>query len=272
MESVRQKIEDDGYIVLPNLISDAECDKYKEILENNYAKYSSHYVTAGNKSDHGLADKTLEKTVYNLHNKDFTFMRLFEHPEVLKILDFMLLEGSYKDQEPYYLYNNCARTPLKGNPGQQLHSDSRLPGINYCIVANVLWATEDFTPENGSTRIVPGSHKTKQFAEDGKIYDEEIRVNLKKGSALIFDANLWHGGGPNTNGESRWALTLGYARWFIKPAFDYMQNTPDEVYNKLNLSQKRLLGFDSFAPKDEFTRLRGRSVQPEAPYSYKLPK
>lgn len=267
----RREIEEKGYTVLSNLITEKECNYYKTLLNENYEKFSRKYAGNSGAAGHGLDDKSLEKTVYNLHNKDLSFFKLFENPEVLKILDFMLLEGSYRDAEPYYLYNNCARCPLVGNPGQQLHSDSRLPGINYCIVANVLWALDDFTNDNGSTRIVPGSHKIKEFAEDGKVYDEEIRLNVKKGSAIIFDANLWHGGGANIDGASRWALTLGYARWFIKPAFDYMQNTPLEIYDALSPERKKLLGFDLAAPKDEFTRVRSRAPLPEAPLDYLLP-
>jgi ectoine hydroxylase-related dioxygenase (phytanoyl-CoA dioxygenase family) len=268
---VQKKIETDGYIVLPNMLTEKECDQYKALLDKSYEMYGPKYAGNSTTAGHGLDDKSLEKNVYNLHNKDLSFFELFEHEKVLKILDFMLLEGSYKDSEPYYLYNNSARCPLLGNAGQQLHSDSRLPGINYCIVANVIWALDDFTFDNGSTRIVPGSHKVKEFAEDGKTYEEEIRVNLKKGSTLIFDANLWHGGGANTDGSSRWALTLGYARWFIKPAFDYMQNTPIEIYTQLSRERKKLLGYDLIPPKDEFTRMRSRSPAPETPQNYALP-
>ena len=110
-----------------------------------------------------------------------------------------------------------------------------------------------------------------EFTENGKVYDDEIRVNVKKGSAIIFNANLWHGGGANVNGESRWALALGYARWFIKPSFDYMQNTPLEIYNELTDAQKALMGFNAIAPKDEFTRVRRRSETPEVPAAYNLP-
>ena len=268
----RKQIEELGYLVLPELISEEKCEHYKKLLEKDYVKYSPLYAGNESTTGHGLDNKSLEKVVYNLHNKDLSWYDLFDHPEVLKILDFMLIEGSYQNSEPYYLYNNSARCPLKGNPGQQLHSDSRLPGINYCIIANVLWALDGFTFDNGSTRVVPGSHKIMAFTEDGKVYDEEIRVNVKKGSAIIFNANLWHGGGANIDGESRWALALGYARWFMKPSFDYMQNTPKEIYDSLSTSRKNLLGFNLIAPKDEFTRVRRRSEKHEIPNNYELPK
>ena len=88
---------------------------------------------------------------------------------------------------------------------------------------------------------------------------------------MIFNANLWHGGGPNIDGTSRWAYALGYARWYIKPSFDYMRNTPLDIYESLTISQKKLMGFFNVPPKDEFTRLRRISDEPETPFDYKIP-
>ena len=266
------QLDELGFCVLSDLISPAQCERYVELLELNYRKYSEFYAESTASTSHGLENKSHEKVVYNLHNKDLSWYKLFEHPEVLNLLDGLLLKGSYKDAEPYYMNNNSARCPLKGNPGQQLHSDSRLPGVNYCIVANVLWALDDFTLENGATRLVPGSHRFMNFTKDGKVYDEEIIIPARRGSAIIFNANLWHGGGPNKDGTSRWALALGYARWFIKPSFDYMKNTPATIWEKLTDQQHRLLGYDLAPPKDEFTRVRRRSTQPETPEIYSLPE
>ena len=36
----RKEIEEKGFLVLPNLISEQECDHYKSILENNYEIYA----------------------------------------------------------------------------------------------------------------------------------------------------------------------------------------------------------------------------------------
>lgn len=265
------KFNEDGYIVIPNLISEHEIKNYKKMLESYHKKYSPHYPHGFKKTSHGLNDKTNEKVVYNLHNKDLKWYDLIAHPKILPILDVILKEGSYKNSELYYMNNNSARNPLLNNPGQQLHSDSRLPGINYCLVANVIWMIDDFTDTNGATRVVPKSHKIREFAKDGESHKDEILITGKRGSALIFNANLWHGGGPNHDGTSRWAYALGYARWFIKPSFDYMRNTPSEIYNALDDNQKKLMGFCNVPPKDEFTRLRRISQIPEVPFDYNLP-
>lgn len=271
LEIFLRQLDDIGYCFLPNLIDDEKCEFFRGQLEDIWNKYGNMY--AGNDSSaSALSNKIGEKVVYNLHNKGIEWFELFEHPRVLEILDNILKAGSYKNAEPYYLYNNSARCPLFGHQGQQLHLDSNLPGLNHPIVVNVLWLLDDFKIENGATRVVPGSHKWLEYAPDGESHPKELQVTGKRGGAIIFNANLWHGGGANNSHDSRWALALGYCRWFIKPSFDYIRNTPKHIYEKMTDKQKELLGFNLIPPKDEFTRIRRRSSNFEIPQHYELPK
>ncbi|ABK47539.1 phytanoyl-CoA dioxygenase [Shewanella bicestrii] len=258
-----------GYVLLPNILTAEECKHFRALLEANYQKYAPQYANASSTAG-TLSDKSTEKVVFNLHNKSMDWFRLFEHPDVLALLDVVLKQGSYNNNEPYYLNNISARCPLKGNPGQQLHVDSALPGVNYCLKANAVWLLDDFTPSNGATRLVPGSHTWTEFPENGKQHPNEILITGQQGGVLIFNANMWHGGGANMTDVSRWALLLGYARWFIKPSFDFMQNTPEHIYNRMSDAQRRLLGFHLVPPKDEFTRLRRIGNTPEWPAPYEL--
>jgi ectoine hydroxylase-related dioxygenase (phytanoyl-CoA dioxygenase family) len=260
-----------GYAYIPELITPEQCEHYKELLEQDYKKYSSFYDGYFSPQANELANKSGEMVVFNMHNKDLSWFTLFEHPVVLSLLDATLKEGSHKDSEPYYLNNISARCPMKGHLGQQLHLDSNLPGINYVIIVNVLWMLDDFTLENGATRVVPGSHKFQSYAPDGIKHPDEIQLTGKKGGVVVFNANLWHGSAENTTDETRWSVPLGYARWFIKPSFDFMQNTPLHIYNNMTDEQKNLLGFRLVPPKDEFTRMRRRSLAFETPYPYQLP-
>jgi hypothetical protein len=265
------RLDLDGFTILPSLLSRSDCEYFKSMLEKDFTKYSKLYANATAIDSTSLANKVGEKVVYNLHNKHLDWFRLFEHEAVLPLLDGLLKQGSYNNPEPYYLNNISARCPLKGHPGQQLHSDSNLPGVNYCMITNVLWTLDEFTFENGATRVVPGSHRTQQFAQDGVNHPDEIRITAPLGSAIVFNANLWHGGAENTTEQTRWAVALGYARWFIKPSFDFMHNTPAEIYALLTEKQKGLLGFNLLPPHDEYTRLRRRTDSFERPYAYELP-
>ncbi|VEF25286.1 Phytanoyl-CoA dioxygenase (PhyH) [Shewanella baltica] len=259
-----------GYVLLPNLLIEEECRHFRTLLDANYQQYSAHYANASSTTG-TLSDKSIEKVVFNLHNKSMDWFKLFEHPDILDLLDVVLKQGSYNNNEPYYLNNISARCPLMGNQGQQLHLDSGLPGVNYCLKVNVVWLLDDFTASNGATRLVPFSHTWTEFPENGTQHPDEILITGQQGGALIFNANMWHGGGPNVTDASRWALLLGYARWFIKPSFDFMKNTPEHIYNQMSYAQKQLLGFQLAPPKDEFTRLRRISSVPEQPVPYKLP-
>lgn len=261
-----------GFTVLNNVLSKTKCEEYKEMLENDFKKYSSLHAKPIENSRHSLDQKTEEKVVYNLHNKNKKWFDLFEHEKILKIMDHTLKPGSYMNNEPYNLLNISARSPLKNNKKQQLHLDSNLPGGDFPLIMVVLWMLDDFNESNGATRLVPGSHKFTSYAENNKSYKNEITVSAEQGSVLIYNASLWHGGGVNQTDKSRWGLVLGYGRWFIKPSFDFTKNTPIEIYNQLNDSQKELLGFKSTPPKDEFTRIKRRSSNSIKPENYILPK
>jgi ectoine hydroxylase-related dioxygenase (phytanoyl-CoA dioxygenase family) len=267
-----QEMETEGFTVLENLLTEEECTHYKRNLEETYGRFASHYANASSAAAaESLANKSGEKVVYNLHNKHEDWFSLFAHPSVTPILDSVLKAGSYKDSEPYYLYNISARSPLKGGGAQQLHCDSNLPGVNYCLIANVVFALDPFTLENGATRVVKGSHKWCSYPPDGESHPEEIRLTAPQGSAVIFNANLWHGGAANNTDSTRWAVLLGYARWFIKPSFDFMKCTPSDLFQEMTEQQKEMLGFYYVPPKDEFTRLRRRSSSAEIPDCYNLP-
>lgn len=257
-------LKKNGYVVLRQVLSKGDCANYTNLLNDLHQRLASKYAHPASTSS--IAGKPKEKVVYNLHNKGIGWYDLFDHPEVISLVAPLLQEGSYQNSEPYYLNNISARTPLKGNLGQQIHIDSNLPGVNYALSMNVMWFFEDSTAENGATIVVPNTVSKMEYAPDGVVPDEAIKIEAKAGDVLIFHPNLWHGGGPNLDGASRWALVLGYARWFIKPSYDYMFNTPEAVFNELSISRKKLLGFDLMPPKDEFSRLGRRSEKPETPY------
>ncbi len=69
-----REIKKKGYTLIPNVISATECEKYKKLLEKYYKKYSQFYASSSKKKT--LADKSCEKVVYNLHNKDMAWFKL----------------------------------------------------------------------------------------------------------------------------------------------------------------------------------------------------
>ena len=52
--------------------------------------------------------------------------------------------------------------------------------------------------KNGSTLLVPKSHKVKKYVNNKRKIKNKKLINAKQGSALIFNGNLWHGGSEKT--------------------------------------------------------------------------
>jgi len=255
-----QNLRNDGYVIIPEALSVEACEGYVNHLEKAYDKYSAKYVS--NKSAHNLNNVSNEKIVFNIHNKHNSFIDLIDHPKVFPTVRELLTLGSYNKSAPVVLKQNTGRTPLKGIKAQQLHNDARITGCHFPIMAVVLWMLEDFTEENGATRFVPGSHKFLRYPNDNEKHPDEEVLTGKKGTAVIFDAQLWHASNENKTNLSRWCILSTYTCWFYKASFDFNRNMPLSFYNKMSELQKEIMGYTSNPPLDEFTRITSLAKNP----------
>lgn len=121
--------------------------------------------------------------------------------------------------------------PGRGAGAQGLHAD-RPPGRFHEVDAiTTLWMLDDFTPENGATRIVPRSHRgasavPRQLAQPGTAHPDEIVITGRRGDVLIFDAHLWHSGRENTCGARRRVVQMTATRSSLPPG----AATPDDRF------------------------------------------
>src|SRR6185436_596012 len=84
-------------------------------------------------------------------------------------------------------------------------------------VCNSLWMLDDFTAENGSLRVVPGSHRffrrpQEVLADPQAPHPDEVLVTGRAGDVVIMNSHLWHGGTANRTGRPRLALHAFYCR------------------------------------------------------------
>lgn len=107
------------------------------------------------------------------------------------------------------------------NPGenpQELHHDDgycHLPRPRPPLGSAIIVALDDFTAENGATRIIPGSHKW-DSSRRGK-HSEVVSAAMPAGSVVYFLATTWHGGGRNDTAKPRKSLTVQYCQPYIRP-------------------------------------------------------
>ena len=147
----------------------------------------------------------------NLINKDPLFNICYTHPRVLAAMAHVL-KGDFK------LSSLNARAALPGEGLQALHADWR-GGVTQgdFQVCNSIWLLDNFTLENGSTRLVPGSHtsgKTPQeeMADPRSAHPNEVQLLAPAGTVVIFNSHTWHGGTLNRTNHPRRALHSYFTR------------------------------------------------------------
>lgn len=144
-----------------------------------------------------------------------------------------------------------------GNVAQVLHRDQGQFQVFNMIgptapeaIINFLVALTDFTPENGATRVIPGSHKWPDFKAHGTPEDT-IPAVMKAGDACFILGKTVHGGGANrTSCEKRRAISFAFQASYLTLEEAYVHITPPEVVKTLSLRAQRMIGFRSQYPKN----------------------
>jgi hypothetical protein len=135
-----------------------------------------------------------------------------------------------------------------GEPAQMFHRDEVLWPFEHSfeVMANVMWALDDFTVENGATRLVPGSHRwdRDRWPEP----QEVVAATAPRGSAILWLGGLMHGGGANRSGRMRRGLVISYRLGWLAGMERVLLSTPPEVARRLPERLQRLLGYQLHRP------------------------
>lgn len=105
-----------------------------------------------------------------------------------------------------------SRAALPGQGHQGLHPDwgeAVTPGEYR--VCNSIWLLDDFTLNNGATRLVPSSHRSGNMPTDvmhdtKDDHPDQIQIVANAGAVVIFNAHTWHGGVLNQSSSPRRAI------------------------------------------------------------------
>ena len=192
----------------------------------------------------GFLDMGKTQIVRNLPGKDLLFGRLVEDARVLSLARAVL-------------GNDCVLSDISANsigPGTEgaaWHVDSPLqqlpePLPDFPLTLQNVWMLDDFTAENGATRVIPESHRRrKRPTWAGGSIEDEVVLTAPAGSVAIWLSNTWHRVGPNSTNRPRRAILCYYSRSWIKPFCDYRKSIPEEIVKKYSPTLRYLLGFSA---------------------------
>lgn len=176
----------------------------------------------------------------DLVNKGQIFDIFYTHPRVLAGIEAVLGQ-QYKLSS----LNYRAAKPQKGH--QKLHVDYKNAVANgEYKVCNSIWLLDDFTEINGSTRVVPKTHKLsilpdEAMSDTNDKHPDEIRIIAPAGSVFIFNSHVWHGGTTNYTDKDRRSIHSYFCTRDQPQQIDQKRYITQETIDRIGEKGKHIL-------------------------------
>ena len=234
LSSLLQRLNENGYIILEKLFSDASMDALKADVLPRF-KHDT-----GRNNFEGLATQRL----YSMMAETDIANPMVEHPLILGLLD--------KIFEPNYLLSQLQVINIHANEAAQpLHYDDGFypwPRPRRALGAATIIAVDDFTEENGATVVIPQSHLWGDRIPEEADMKTSLKAIMPKGSVLFFLGTLWHGGGANKTTSPRMCLTAQYCAPFCRTQENFSLSIPKARVKTFSENIQRLLGYSIHQP------------------------
>lgn len=200
----KEQLDADGYLPLSGAIP-------QDLLAKMRLRVDALTEEEGENAGKEVHQEAGTDRLSDLINKDPVFDICFTHPRVLAGIAHVL-------RDDLKLSSLNFRAALPGHGLQHLHADwnaAVAPGDYF--VCNSIWLLDDFTEENGATRVVPGSHRSGRSPRDempdpAMPHPCEVLLTAPVGTVVIFNSHTWHGGTLNQTSNRRRALHSYFCR------------------------------------------------------------
>jgi hypothetical protein len=214
----RARLDADGFLVLEDFVPAGDLEALRDRIHRLFDEL-------GERAGFEFKQEPQTDRLANLIDYDPLFQRVVALPKLLACVahvlgpEFKLSSLNARSARPHTDWT------------QPLHCDTgALPDAHGNTVCNIIWMLDDFTPENGATRYVPGTHRSHQLPQqvltDPRAPHPDERLVLgRRGTVVVMNAHLWHGGTANHTDRPRLAMHSFYCR----------RDQPQQQY------QKRLL-------------------------------
>ena len=183
---VASELQGRGFVVIPDPMPSDQMEPLVEAYNAAVASADDDDITIGSTSTR----------VNDLVNRGVEFDNLYVFPPLLEACCRVI-------GRPFKLSSLLARTLRPCTPAQELHVDVRSDSADWPLLGFILMIDE-FRPDNGATRFVPGSHRWSDSPDETisdvlAEQDDQVLACGDAGSLLIFNGSAWHGHTANTS-------------------------------------------------------------------------
>ena len=179
-EHHRAELDEKGYTVLPGVMDEQWLGALRERFES---LCEAEGIAAGIEVHQEEGTRRLADLV----NKGPVFDLVYTHPTVLAAIHHVI-------GREFKMSSLNARDALPGEGHQGLHSDWSKDYDGRFHVCNSIWLLDDFTEENGCTRLVPGTHRGKHpgnvLKDPEAPHPEEEHLVAPAGTVAVFNSHI----------------------------------------------------------------------------------
>jgi hypothetical protein len=229
-----------GFVVIPGPVP-------SDRLSSLVAAYDDVMTRGHGTADHKVGSTTTR--LFDLVNAGAPFDPLYVFPPLLDACSRTI--GG-----PFKLTMLLGRTLRPNTAAQELHVDLARDDPARPMVGFILMLDE-FRPDNGATRMVPGSHRWSGIPEQSMVHrrealPDEVLATGPAGSLIIFDASIWHGHAANSSNAPRRSIQGYFLPRGAHSGFDLPSRMLPDTIARLGPLARWVLALDgdSTPPRD----------------------
>ncbi|MEM7271805.1 MAG: phytanoyl-CoA dioxygenase family protein [Actinomycetota bacterium] len=227
-------LERDGYTIIEDAVDPDDLDRVRSEANRLFVHDGGRNAFEGFKT----------RRLYSPLEETDALDSLAVHPIALGLLDQIF--------EPNYLLSQLQIIDIApGEAAQALHADDSFypwPRPRPPLGAATIIAVDDFTTDNGATRVIPGSHRWGDQPPTPEQAARAIPAVMPAGSMLFFLGTTWHSGGENNAARSRMAVTAQYCAPWCRPQESFLLSVSRERVARSSEHLQRLLGYSIHPP------------------------
>ncbi len=226
-EQQRKQLDEEGYLIFKNVLSQAQVETILIRLEELWA------VEGDRAGEENYIEPGVRRLA-NLASKGETFRSLYAHPQVLEVIETVM------GPDVRVAMVNARDVPPHTGVRMPFHMDSdkgRVRDEKGYSAASAIWMLDEFSAASGATAFVPGSHLLGKSPREAlpdlnASHPDELVIEGQPGDVLVFNGHCWHAGRPNETAHHRRAVLVHYLRADVPrpgkppPAFADRPGTP----------------------------------------------
>tara|TARA_Y100001934_G_scaffold252712_1_gene317027 strand:+ start:6950 stop:7879 length:930 start_codon:yes stop_codon:yes gene_type:complete len=263
-KTLTNDLDQHGYCLVADALSAEQLDKIRERLAEQ--ALAERQLDLNTRYQAEAEGDDVNQWIYNLINKGEEFWTLPRHATVQALARHVLgQEMLLSSFDAHITYPNNKQMPMHtdqwwmpqpalpteqhwrvGDMGRQSPEiGDPVPAsrpIAPPMVVNVMWMLNEFTADNGATRIVPGSHLSGLQPDPERDYDPVV-VAAPAGTALLWEGRTWHAAGLNVGNTARYGAVTLFAVPIVRQLTNFTYGTRPEVRPELPDDLLDLMGF-----------------------------